>query len=216
MTGSAVRWPAIAGIAFALLLIVGLVLIADIPDADASDQEMIDYLNDDGNLWRNIGGFYLWGVAAMMFLWFAAGLRTVLRGGEGESSTLSTLGFGSAAVFTAMLMAAGAAVACVAGAVQFGQSSNPAPDFVRMFPQLGFAFLLIGGGFAAIALILTTSILTLRTSSLPQWTAWVGFLAAIALLFGAFFIPMIALPIWVVAVSVAMLMEGSRTQGARA
>jgi hypothetical protein len=91
MTGSAVRWPAIAGIAFALLLIVGLVLIADIPDADASDQEMIDYLNDDGNLWRNIGGFYLWGVAAMMFLWFAAGLRTVLRGGEGESSTLSTL-----------------------------------------------------------------------------------------------------------------------------
>ncbi len=201
------RWAPLGGIIFVVLLIIGLVLIADSPDFDASDQEVTDYLNDDGNLVRNVIGFYMWGVAAMAFLWFASGVRTELRRAEGESSALSTLGFGAAIVFAAMLLAAGGAVASVAGAIEFGDATKPAPDFVRMLPQLGFAMLLVGGAFSAIIFLLSTSALTLKTGVLPQWIAWLGFVAAIVLLFGALFIPMIALPIWVLAASIVLLMR---------
>lgn len=210
------RWPAIAGIVFVVLLIVGLVLIADIPDASESDQEIADYLADSDKHVLNIVGLYLWTLAGASFLWFVASLRGALRQAEGEPGTLSGLAFGAGVVFTALLMASGAAIAAVAGAIELGESTDPAPDFVRMLPQLGFGMLLIGGGFAAIVLVLSTSILALQTGVLPRWLAWLGFAAAVVLLFSFVFIPLIALPIWVLAVSVVWLTRGGEGQTATA
>ncbi len=62
---------------------------------------------------------------------------------------------------------------------------------------------LFGGGFTAIVLVLTTSIVTLQTGVFPQWLAWLGFVAAFALLFAIIFLPMLALLIWVLVVSVS-------------
>jgi hypothetical protein len=49
---------------------------------------------------------------------------------------------------------------------------------------------------------------------LPRWLVWTGFGCAVILLFSVVFVPMIALPIWVVAVSVALLRR-ARTPHAR-
>jgi hypothetical protein len=68
---------------------------------------------------------------------------------------------------------------------------------VRFLPQMGFGIMLVGGGFSAIAMILPASIVTLLTGVLPPWFGYLGLVACMALLFGAFFIPMLALPIWV-------------------
>jgi hypothetical protein len=53
--------------------------------------------------------------------------------------------------------------------------------------------------FGAIALIDATSIVIFRTGVLPRWFGWLGFVCAVVLLFGAVFIPMVALPIWLLA-----------------
>jgi len=199
------RWAPLSGIAFVVLLIVGLVLIADIPDADAPDQEIADYLADSSVHVRNIIGLYLWTLAGVSFLWFVAHLRGVLRQAEGEAGTLSGLAFGAGVVFAALLMASAAAIAAVAGAIELGNATEPAPDFVRMMPQLGYATLLFGGAFAAIVLIVSTSIVALQTGALPRWLIWLGFAAALVLLLAFAFLPMIALPIWVLAVAVVLL-----------
>lgn len=202
------RWAAIAGIFFVVLLIGGLVLNTDFPEPSASDEEIASYLDDSGAHARTIIGQYLWVVAGVSFLGFLSHLRTTLRRAEGESGTLSTLGFAAGLVFTAMGLVSAAAIATVAGGIELEDASKPHPDFVRYLTQLGYGVLLIGGGFAAIVLVLTTSILTLRTGVFPKWLAWLGFLAAVALLLAPFaFFPVIALPIWVLAVSAVLLLR---------
>jgi hypothetical protein len=205
------RWAPIGGIVFVVLLIVGLVLLTDIPDPDAPEQELTDYLADSDVHVRNIIGLYLWAFAGASFLWFLAHLRAVLREAEGEPGTLSTLAFGAGILFVAALFVSAVTIGSVAGAIELGSATPPSPDFVRMLPQTGFGILLIGGGFAAIVMLVSASLIILQTGVLPQWLAWLGFVAAIALLFAAFFLPMIALPIWVLAVSIVMLMRREET-----
>ena len=95
-------------------------------------------------------------------------------------------------------------------AVPAGQSIGGEPavtnaDVARFLPQLGFGAILIGGMFGAIALIDAASIVIYRTGVLPRWLAWLGFVCAVALLFGVVFLPMIALPIWLIGTGVVLL-----------
>jgi hypothetical protein len=47
-------------------------------------------------------------------------------------------------------------------------------------------------------------VVIMRTGILPKWLAWLGFVAAIVLLFAVVFLPMVALPIWVLATSIVL------------
>ncbi len=203
------RWAPVGGIIFVILAIIGLILLTDTPDPDASDTDIARYLGDSGAHVRNIIGFYLWAIAGGAFLWFLAHLRGTFRTAEGEPDTLSTLVFAGGLVFIGLFVAAGAAMATVPGAVELGNTTNPSPDFVRMFPQLGFGMLLVGGSFAAIVMLIASSLLVLKTAVLPAWTAWLGLVAAVLLLFAALFFPMAALLIWVLAVAIVLLMQHS-------
>ena len=205
MSNQLERWAPLGGIIFVVLMVIGTGLLGDHPDPDAPDQEIADYLGDSGNHTRNIIGAYVWVLAGVGFLWFLTQLRSVLRSAEGGAGTLSNLGFGAGIIFTALLMASAAAISAVAGAVEFRDAPDIDPDFVRILPQLGYGIFLFGGGFTAIVLVLTTSIVTLQTGVFPRWLAWLGFVAAFALLFAIIFLPMLALLIWVLVVSAVLL-----------
>jgi prepilin signal peptidase PulO-like enzyme (type II secretory pathway) len=114
-------------------------------------------------------------------------------------------------MFTALLMAGGHVIAAVAAAVEFRDAPVTDPDFVRVLPQLGYGLFLVGGAFSAIVLVLTTSVLSLQTGVFPQWLAWLGILVAIVLLLAVIFLPMIALLIWVLAVSIVLLTRREET-----
>jgi hypothetical protein len=43
-----------------------------------------------------------------------------------------------------------------------------------------------------------------RTGVLPRWLAWLGFICGVVLLFGVIFLPMIALPVWLIAMSIVL------------
>jgi len=211
MSNAIERWAPLGGIIFIVLMVIGVGLLGDHPDPDASEQEITDYLGDSGNHTRNIIGAYLWVLAGIGFLWFLTHLRGVLRSAEGGAGTLSNLGFGAGVVFAALLMAAGPAIAAVAAAIEFRDAPVSDPDFIRVLPQMGYGILLLGGGFTAIVLLLTTSAITLQTAVFPQWLAWLGMVAAIVLLFAVIFLPMIALLVWVLAVSIVLLMRHDET-----
>ena len=216
MSNQIERWAPLGGIIFIVLLVIGVGLLGDHPDPDAPEQEITDYLGDSGNHTRNIIGAYLWVLAGVGFLWFLTQLRSVLRSAEGGSGTLSNLGFGAGLIFTALLMTSGATIAAVAGAVEFRDAPDIDPGFVRVLPQMGYAMLLLGGGFSAIVLVLTTSVISLQTAVFPQWLAWLGVVAAIVLLFAIIFLPMVALLVWVLAVSIVLLMRREETATAAA
>ena len=210
------RWAALGGIIFVVLMVVGTTFVADVPDPDAPQQQLATYLGDSGNHMRNIIGAYIWVVGALAFLCFVTGLRSVLRGAEGGTGALSNLVFGAGVVFAAVWMVSAVAFSAVAYAVELRGATVSDPDFVKLLPQMAWMILLVGAGFAGLLLVLTTSILSLKTRALPRWLAWLGIVVAIALLFDVIYVNIVPLLIWVLAASIVLLRRREETATAAA
>jgi len=219
MNGSSwARWSPLSGIVFVAAYILGMVLTKAPDSSDPAETIAAYYPDHKGHRVQMIIAAYVLIGAALLFLWFVSGLRSRLRAAEGGTGTLSALAFAAGILFVGLLSVGALALAAPPSSMSFGQSSvSPGADVVVTVQSLGWEAILIGGMLAAAVMIFTTSILTLRTHLLPAWTAWVGFLAAIALLFAAVWIPQIALLIWMLVVSGAMLARpGAAMQAAPA
>jgi hypothetical protein len=210
------RWAPLSGIIFVVLMVVGTAFVADVPDPDAPQQAIADYLADSGSHMRNIIGAYMWVLGALAFLWFVTRLRSVLRGAEGGTGALSNLVFGAGVVYSALMIASGVVFAAVAYAVELRGATVSDPDFVKVLPQMAWMILLLGAGFAGLLLMLATSILSLQTGVLPRWLAWLGIVAAIALLFDVIYVNIVPLLIWVLAASIVLLRRREETATAAA
>jgi hypothetical protein len=206
------RWLALAGILFAILFVVGFFMAGSI-DTSESDANIISDVKDSGTQTATIAGAYLMAVAAVMLLCFAARLRTLLGEAEGGRETLAGLAFVGGGVCAALILVGAFALAAVPAALAFGSSPDPtSADAARYIPQFGFGIVLVGAMFSAIVMILSTSIVALRTGVLPTWFGWFGVVVSVVLLFGAAFFPAIALPIWAIVASILFL----RSKGAAA
>src|SRR5262245_11515357 len=93
------RWAPIGGILFVIFMVVGSMLVGEVPAPDAPHQEIVDYLADSHAHHHNIIGAYLWVIGALMFLWFLVRLQSDLRKAEGGAGTLSNLAVGAGIAF---------------------------------------------------------------------------------------------------------------------
>lgn len=201
------QWAAWAGIAFAVLIIVAAgLMLAKIPDPEDPDAKIIEFYNDTTAHVLMIAGMYLWTFACMLFLFLLVHLRRVLGRAEGAGQDLSSVAFAAGLVFIILMMISAMAIVAPAGAIELGGSDNSLdPDYMRILPQFGFGAMRIGAAASAIVLIYCTSFISLRTGVLPRGTAWAGFLLAPFGLLLLTPVPMAAIPIWVLIVSIALL-----------
>jgi hypothetical protein len=205
------RWAPLGGIIFVVLMFTGTFFVADVPDADSSQQKIADYLTDSDNHTRNLIGAYIWVVGALTFLWFAAHLRSVLRAAEGGTGLLSNIAFGAGVIYSALMMVSAVAFAAVAYAVGLRDATVSEVDIVRVLPQFAWMILLLGAGFAGIVVILTSCILSFQTGVLPRWLAWLGVVMAILLLFDVLYVNIVPFLVWVLAASIVLLMRREET-----
>ena len=195
-------WTPIAGVLAAVTFVIGLILVSNSPDNNDTDAQVVAWYADHGHRLGVLIGAYLLAFCGLFFLWFMAGLRQRLHAAEGPGGRLANVALGGAVLFVGMLWVGAAALAAVPGAESLGDSTPlRIADIARFVPSLGFGAILIFGAFGAIALIDATSIVIMRTGILPKWFGWLGFVAAVVLLFGVIFLPMLALPIWLLAAS---------------
>jgi hypothetical protein len=199
------RWAPIGGIVFVVMMVVGTFFIGDVPRAVAPEEEIAGYLADSDNHMRNIIGIYLWMVGALAFLWFLTRLRSDLRGAEGGTGAVSNLVFGAGVTFAAVWMVSAALFASVAYVVALRGAPVTDPDLVRVLPPLGRLVLLLPGGFAGLLLLLAASVVILQTGVLPRWLAWLGIVAAIALLLDVIYLNILPFWLWVFIASIVML-----------
>jgi hypothetical protein len=182
--------------------VVGVLFSFNSPDSDKTDAQILAWYADHGHRMSNVIGGYLLAVCGLFILWFVAGLRQHLRAAEGPGGRLSSVALGGGIALTALLWVGAAAAISISGAKTFGGVPGPrTADVARFVPQIGYASILVFGMFAAIAMIDATSVAALRTGILPRWFAWLGFVCAVVLLFAVVFLPMIALPIWLLCAS---------------
>jgi hypothetical protein len=204
-------WTPAAGILAALTFVFGLAAAANSPDSDDSDAQILSWYADHGHRIGVIIGAFILAFCGLFLLWFASGLRQRLRLAEGPEGRLANVALGGGVLLVALLWVGAAALAAVPAGQSIGGTPLTNADVARFFPSLGFGSILIFAMFGAIALIDATSVVIMRTGVLPRWLAWLGFVCGVVLLFGAVFLPVIALPVWLIASSIVLFRQPEGT-----
>lgn len=193
-----------AGIVYAVLSVVGMLLLI-LEEIDSStDEEILSYYGDSANRTAEIVGFVLVLVAALSFLVFLSSLSGQLRDAAPEANTLTTLGFGAGVAAAGLLAGGGALLSATSNAVEISNRFDVDPNLARFAVSTGFVFVVASVLFNCV-FVATTSILALRTTVLPTWLGWVGLAAIVLAIVEAFLLPVFVIPVWVLIVSIVLL-----------
>lgn len=197
-----------AGLAFAVLYFAfGLSPLMDLPEGAYSDEQVIALVADEGSRTGIVVGGVLVALAGVAMLIFLADLRLRLATAARDSS-LPTLAFGAGLIYVAMLFVAGNAWTGYATGVAVGELPVPQDaTLLRVLSDAGFGMLLIYGLLAAATCVVATSISARRTGILSRALTMSGFVIAALLCLGFTYMPQFLVPVWVVAVSIALLRQ---------
>jgi hypothetical protein len=202
MTSS--RLAPVTGVLFVLLYVVAT-FVAKTPDTSDPTSAAAAYYHDSGHRNAMVVSAYLYMVAALVFLAFLVIVRQRLLAAEGPGAPLTTLAFASGVIASALIIGGAFALGSVPGGVAFGGFDVPTDgSLVFVSQSIGYGMILIGAMWAAALSIFVASLVGHRTGALPAWAVWLGYIAAIALLFAAIWLPQIALLIWVIAIGIAL------------
>ena len=206
-SGNETRWGGIAAIVFAVLFVVGFLLVSDTPEGDESNAEWLRYYADSDNRRMIVIGAFVLALGALAFLVFLGVLRERLRNAGPGLEWVGTTAFASGLLFVAMLAVATLGTASVSASVEFGDAPVVRDaDVLRTFESLGFGALVLFGSAAAGLLIVTTSVAGGRAGLLPRWLVVTGYVAGvIVILGGLFFIPLALFVLWMIAVGIVLL-----------
>ncbi|MDQ0512469.1 hypothetical protein [Ancylobacter amanitiformis] len=210
VTRAALKTPkaaAIAGIVFSLLLLAIFGLLRSAVPADPLERGI--WLTADRGqvgLALNLVPF-----AGIAFLWFIGVLRDRL--GAQEDRFFATIFFGSALLLLATIFVTAAMI----GALLLASSVTPA-DVLINSPTFTFAratiYILVSVYAHKLAgvFMFTTSTVVIFTRIAPRWIALLGYVLAVIVLFGSYFInwSFMVLPIWVLLMSIHIVMETFR------
>jgi hypothetical protein len=213
-------WTPTAGILAAVTFLVGFVMTASsTPDSSDSDSKILSWYADHGHRVTAVVGAFILAFCGLFLLWFASGLRQRLRVAEGPEGRLANVALGGGVLLVALLWVGTAAIAAIPAGISLGDARQLTnADLGRFLQSIGFGSILLFGMFGAIALIDATSVVIFRTGVLPRWLGWLGFVCGVVLLFGVVFLPVIALPIWLIAASIVLYRqpEGAAAPGSSA
>jgi hypothetical protein len=205
------RAAAIAGIIFAILIIITLVLLLiSIPEDPRDSISWLTINRNDLLLAFNLVPF-----AGIAFLWFMGVVRDYL--GDQEDQFFSTVFFGSGLLFLAMLFVATAAPGTIilrAAAQPDRLIESGIYDMTWTFSRnLMFVYAIKMAG----VFMISTSSLFLRTGVIPRWMALLGYLLAAIMIFRLRQIDRVGwvflfFPLWIFLVSIYILIAHYRNQ----
>ena len=200
------RHTGISGIAFAVLAVAALWTSGNTPDYTATDAEWVSWFEDSGNTKLAVFSAFMVMFAVVALIGFVGGLAQRMRADSDRPDALQAVTVAGGIILAVAWLVGGALIAAAAGAIEFTDFPVPEADTLKMAEQLGFAVLLLGTGVGAFLLLGGTSLVARRSGMLPTWLAITGAVAAVILLIAsAAFLPMVLLPLWVIAVSVVFL-----------
>lgn len=208
--GRALRTPraaALAGIAFAVIFTVALVLVRRAVPADPGDAGR--WLSDDSRRGGVLFALGLVPFAGIAFLWFVGVLRD--RVGVAEDRFFATVFLGSALLFLGMLFVASALAAGLVASAGDGGGSLLSSDTWEVARRATYELANVYAMRMAAVFTIATSTILLRTRLAPQWLVVAGYAAGIALLLAVGFFAWVELvfPAWVLVLSVYVLVAGA-------
>jgi hypothetical protein len=205
------RTAAWSGVAFALLLLAGLVLLHRTPGLAASDAEYSGFYGRGGAATITVVGLYIVPFAGIAGLWHMIATRTLLqvRRPGSWAEVPHWLHLAACVIFICTLFAGAAAVGAVALLSRFSGAPLPGPDTARALSALGYSLVFVYGVRAAGMYMITTTRLASSAGLLPRPLVLLSYLVAALLLVSTTFHPAVLLvfPGWVLLVSAVLLVR---------
>jgi hypothetical protein len=197
------RAAAIAGILFSVLLLAVYWLMRLAVPADPHEQGA--WLR--GGVTSVVIALNLVPFAGVAFLWFVGALRDRL--GVREDRFFATVFFGSGILVLAMLFAAAAVVGAIL--IAFHAAPEALMDSATFHFGRGLAYGMINIYLVKTAAVfmITTSTIALYTRLTPRWLAVGGYVVAVVLLIGSYYVDwsLLVFPLWVFLVSASILLD---------
>jgi hypothetical protein len=204
-----------AGIVFAVLYTVGLLMLGGAQPDHADEKPFKDspakltalwraYYNDSGHRRMIVLAVFLILGAALAFVVFGNDLREALT--ANGARTTGGLAFAGTIIFATVTAVGAIAFGWIPGSKFFGDTPIPTGEVNYLAPQLGFGIMLLPGGAAAALTLVAGGLGGARSRALPAWLGWAGVVIGVALFFiAAIFIPLILLVLWVLVAGIVML-----------
>jgi hypothetical protein len=192
-------WAPLTGVAFVVLLIIGLIVGGEPPDATDEVQEIVDFYVDDKDKIQLGGAISI--IATSLLVWFGAVLRNWVRTPDGRGRVLGDVLFagtiiaatGSAIDGTISFALAEAAEDIDPTAVQALQALW---DNDWMPLALGLQLFLLASGLAL-----------LRHTGVLKVLGWIGVLLGIVALTPVGFVAFLAGGVWLIVLSVILTLQ---------
>ena len=210
ITGARFRTPraaAVAGIVFALLLGLTLVLLLISAPSDTAIEG--SWLTNASKRATIALALNLVPFAGIAFLWFIGVVRDRL--GQREDRFFASVFLGSGLLFVAMLFV-GAAFAGGLIANAAARSAAPGPDTLAISRQITRLFLHVYALRMAAVFTISTATVTLRAQVIPRWIGMLGFAVAAVMLVSVGLSPWLDLlfPAWILLLSADIMRTGLR------
>jgi hypothetical protein len=205
------RIELVAGPLAVALWIVGLIVGQALPSklpSDPTDPQILAWVQ--GNKNTIILGGFLFILGCVVFLWFAALLRSRLAAAEGDAPTFASLVFGAAVAMTAL----GAATqGDLATAINADDVSAATAGTLHHVGDLFF----VGAEVCLSAFLVGTALVAFRTRILPRWWAALSVLVGVVALIGPIGWASLVwgLPVWMLGTTL-FLVRAPRARRARA
>jgi len=200
---------AAVGAVHAILFVVAYLLLAGVPGADASDEEIIAYYSSPSASVPSLVGLYVMPFAAIAFMWFIVALRmweaySVRR----ENILFSNLQLVSGILYVGMLSVGAAAQGVLAASAAYATGPID-PVVARQFPQYGSTVMIVFAIRMAAIFVFTTSNIGRTSGVLPRWFARIGFAVGVFMLLSATLHPVLVLvfPTWMLGLSALLLIK---------
>jgi hypothetical protein len=197
-----------AGIAFPVFFIAS-VIVSNVPKNSASDAKWVAAYTGHAHQAQHLATGILLVLAALSLLVFLTSLWSRIAAADQNQNT-SLVPLMAAVVSAAGIAAGGVVMASISGASLATKQPLPSAELLRFSNDLGFALVAVAGMLAAALSIAWMSVLGRSVGFFSRPMATFGIVVAVALLAALAFVPIAALWIWCVIISVHLIRKSRR------
>ena len=201
------RGARLCGIGFAVLFTLALTaLLGELFGAFADSAESFAaYFDSTADRLRHAVGTYLLAGSGFAFLAFTVKTTAGVLD-DRELATDVGMARAAATVFASLVGLAAAALGTVSLSVGFGQiTGDPGIRASQeLLPQLGYVVLVVPGALSAALTIWLIASVCAQTAALPTWVVAAGYVVAVTQLLSFYSLPLVLLPVWVLAASATL------------